>query len=71
MEYLTKSLHRIIEALDDEELHDILIVVAMMDREKRTREERAKILHRKFRSHVDNGLVLIGLCHLLTHRLAM
>ena len=59
VEYLTKSLHRVIEALDEEELRDILIVVAMMDREKKTREDRAKILYRKFRTHVDGGLVSI------------
>ena len=34
-------------------------MVALTDREKRLREERAKILYRKFRAQVDSGLVII------------
>ena len=35
-----------------------------MDKEKRVREERGKILYRKFRDKVDSGLVLIAGPHL-------
>ena len=40
VEYLTKSLHRVIESLDPEELLEVVIVVALTDREKRLRDER-------------------------------
>ena len=59
VEYLTKSLHRVIESLDESELVEVVIVVALTDREKRLRDERGKILYRKFRSEVDSGLVII------------
>merc|ERR1712223_1027488 len=52
-------LHRVIESLDEEELAEGVIVVALTDREKRLRDERAKILYRKFRSQVDSGMVII------------
>ena len=59
VEYLTKSLHRVIDSLDESELVEVVIVVALTDREKRLRDERGKILYRKFRSQVDSGLVII------------
>ena len=59
VEYLTKTLHKVIEALDEDEAKSVQIVIAMMDKEKRTREDRAKILYRKFRTEVESGLILI------------
>ena len=59
VEYLTKTLHKVIEALDEDEVKSVQIVIAMMDKEKRTREDRAKILYRKFRPQVESGLILI------------
>ena len=59
VEYLTKTLHKVIDSLDEDEVKNTIIVVAMMDKEKRTREDRARILYRKFKHHVETGLVLI------------
>ena len=59
VEYLTKTLHKVIDSLDEDEIKNVVIVVAMMDKEKRTREDRARILFRKFKSDVESGLVLI------------
>ena len=59
VEYLSKTLHKVIEALDEDEMKSVQIVIAMMDKEKRTREDRAKILYRQFRGHVESGLLLI------------
>ena len=59
VEYLTKTLHKVIDSLDGEEIKNVVIVVAMMDKEKRTREDRARILFRKFKNDVESGLVLI------------
>ncbi len=37
----------------------VVIVVAMMDKDKKLREDRAKRLYRKFKEDVDSGLVIV------------
>ena len=59
VDYLTPSLHRVLESMDGKELNQSLVVIALMDREKRIRDERGRILYRKFREPVDNGQVII------------
>ena len=46
-------LHKVIEALDE------VKSVQIVDKEKRTSDDRAKILYRKFRPQVESGLILI------------
>lgn len=50
---------QVLDSLSDSEKSRIVIVVAMMDKAKNVRLERARLLYRKFRAPVDSGLIQI------------
>ena len=37
----------------------MVVVVGLFDKDKKTRQDRAKILYRKFRSSIDSGIISI------------
>ena len=50
---------QVLDSLSEPEKSRIVIVVAMMDKAKNVRLERARLLYRKFRIPVDSGLIQI------------
>jgi hypothetical protein len=53
-----------LDSLSDPEKSRVVIVVAMMDRAKNVRLERARLLYRKFRAAVDSGLIQVPILRL-------
>jgi hypothetical protein len=59
VDYMSKTLHKVLDAIDAVEAKEVVIIVAMMDKERKARADRAKLLYRKFKASVDSGLVTI------------
>ena len=43
----------------EEDGSNVVVVVGLFDKDKKTRQDRAKILYRKFRSSIDSGIISI------------
>ena len=55
--FLVQTLNNLIDVLAlEEEEANVAVVVGLFDKDKKTRQDRAKILYRKFRSSIDSGL---------------
>lgn len=63
VDYLSKTLHMVLDSMDEAEAKEAVVIVAMMDRDPKVREDRAKLLYRKFKRPVDSGLVQIVAPH--------
>jgi len=61
VDYLTKTLNNLIDvlALEEDGGANVVVVVGLFDKDKKTRQDRAKILYRKFRSSIDSGIISI------------
>lgn len=46
-------------ALEEDGGANVVVVVGLFDKDKKTRQDRAKILYRKFRSSIDSGIISI------------
>lgn len=56
---ISKLLIQVLDSMSEAEKAKVVIVVAMMDRAKHVRLERARLFYRKFRFPVDSGLIQI------------
>ena len=58
--FVVQTLNNLIDVLAlEEEEANVAVVVGLFDKDKKTRQDRAKILYRKFRSSIDSGIISI------------